>query len=76
MTTTQPIYNNYSIRQILDKLPTSLKSCKLHRNMYINNCIEVYNIKKSGINLTTANGIENSNFLLIQFYLKLDGIIN
>lgn len=75
MTTTEPIYNNYSIRQILDKLPTSLKSFKLHRNMYINNCIEVYKIKKSGINLETANSIENSNFLLIQFYLKLDGII-
>jgi hypothetical protein len=76
MNTTQPIYNNYSIRQILAKMPDSLRKYKLHRNMYVKNCIEVYNIKKSGINLRTANNIEKANFLLVNFYLKLDGIIN
>jgi hypothetical protein len=57
-------------------MPDSLRKYKLHRNMYVKNCIEVYNIKKSGINLRTANNIEKANFLLVNFYLKLDGIIN
>lgn len=76
MKSTEPIYNGYSLRQILSKLPDSLKQFKPHRKQYIQNCIEVYNIEKSGINTQNLESIKNANFLLIQFYLKLDGIIN
>jgi len=63
------IYNGYNIRQILSKMDLKMKSCKLHRNQYIKNCIEVYKIEKSGFNLNYAELIRNSNFILTKMYL-------
>lgn len=64
------IYNNKSIRQILSNMPIELRKFKIHRNMYINNCIEVYEAETSKINLSYAELLRNSNSLLIQFYYK------
>jgi hypothetical protein len=65
------IYNNKSIRQILSNMPDELKKFKIHRNMYIQNCIEVYKSESSKTNLNYAELIRHSNFLIIQFYLNL-----
>ena len=50
MKTTEPIYNGYSLREILSNLPDELKQFKPHKRQYIQNCIEIYQIEKSGIN--------------------------
>lgn len=64
------IYNNKSIRQILANMPIELRKFKIHRNLYINNCIEVYEAETSKINLGYAELLRKSNSLLIQFYYK------
>ena len=64
--TTQPIYNGYSIRYILAHLPRNM--AKVHRKLYIQNCIEVYRSEKAKMNLGYAECIRNSNHFLITFY--------
>jgi hypothetical protein len=66
----QIIYNGYNIREILSKMPIELRKFKLHRNMYIKNCIEVYFCEKNKTNLGHADRVRYSNFLFIQFYNK------
>ena len=65
------IYNNKNIRQILSNMPIELRKFKMHRNMYIKNCIEVYKAETSKINLGYAELLRHSNSLLIQFYYNL-----
>lgn len=64
------IYNGLNIRQILERLPKKLRKFKIHRNLYIQNCIEVYNCEKSKMNLNYANCIRNSNFILLKMYFE------
>jgi hypothetical protein len=65
------IYNNKSIRQILSNMPDELRKFKIHRNMYVQNCIKVHKSETSQTNLNYAELIRHSNFLIIQFYLNL-----
>ena len=64
------IYNNKSIRQILSNMPIELKTFKIHRNLYIKNCIEIYKSESSKTNLNYVELLKNSNSLLIKFYYK------
>lgn len=66
MTTTAPIYNGRSIREILQNLPANMP--KVHRNLYIKNCLQVYNNENTGANLDDCETIRNANFNLINFY--------
>jgi len=68
ITTTQPIYNGLSIRQIISRLHPEM--IKQHRKQYLRTCIEVYKNEKAGTNLTWNQAARNSNFNLILFYLK------
>jgi len=68
ITTTQPIYNGLSIRQIISRLHPEM--IKQHRKEYLKNCIEVYKNEQSGKNLTWNEGVKNRNLNLILFYLK------
>ena len=65
--TEKQIYNGYSIRQILAKMPKNM--LKIHKILYIKNCIEVYNNEKHNVNLGLCELIRNSNFMLINMYL-------
>jgi hypothetical protein len=65
------IYNGYSIRQILSKMPPKLKSFKPHRNLYIENCIIIYENELTKTNLGYCEAIRNMNFNLIKIYLNL-----
>ena len=68
---TQIIYNGYSIRQILSKMPTKLRAFKKHRNLYIQNCILIYEFEKAKINLGYCEASRNMNFNLIKMYLNI-----
>ncbi len=68
MTTTAPIYNGYSIRYILAHLPRNM--AKVHRKLYVKNCIEVYRNEQAKMNLGYNECLRNSNFNLIVFYNK------
>lgn len=69
MNTTYPIYNGKSIRQIIANMHPNLRACKVHRNLYIKNCIEVFKLENAKVNLSFAECIRNSNFNLTLFYL-------
>lgn len=71
ISSTQIIYNGYSIRQILSKMPTKLKAFKPHRNLYIENCILIYENEKAKINMEYCQASRNTNFNIIKMYLKL-----
>lgn len=71
ISSTQIIYNGYSIRQILSKMPNKLKQFKPHRNLYIENCILIYENEKVKMNLEYCNASRNMNFNLIKMYLNL-----
>jgi hypothetical protein len=64
------IYNGKNIRQILSKMDLKLRACKMHRNLYVKNCIEVHKSETSGFNLNYAQLIRNSNFNLTRLYLE------
>jgi hypothetical protein len=68
ITTTQPIYNGLSIRQIISRFHPAM--IKQHRRQYLKTCIEVYNNEQSGTNLGYNEAARNSNFNLILFYLR------
>jgi len=67
MNTQIKIYNNLSIRQILNKLPLGM--AKMHKMLYINNCIFIYKNEPNGYNLGYCELIRNANFNLINLYL-------
>lgn len=69
MKTTEKIYNDYSIRDMLRRMPEGLRKFKRHRNLYIQNCLEVYECESKGFNLSYAQCIRNSNFNLLKTYL-------
>ncbi len=64
MDTTTPIYNGYSVRQILANLPDGMTRNEKRR--YIYNCIEVYRNEIADTNLGYNDKIRYSNFLLIK----------
>lgn len=68
ITSTTKIYNNLSIREILERMPIKLRKFKLHRNLYISNCLIVYQCEKDKINLGYSNVVRNSNFNIIKMY--------
>jgi hypothetical protein len=65
---TDKIYNGLSIREILTRMPTGLREFKLHRNIYINNCIFVYECERDKVNLEYSNATRNTNNLIIKMY--------
>lgn len=67
----QIIYNGYSIRQILSKMPPKLRAFKKHRNLYVENCILVYQNELNKTNLGYCEATRNMNFNLIQMYINL-----
>ena len=69
MKTTDPIYNGYSIRYIISHLPEGM--AKIHKKMYLKNCIEVFENEKNGFNLGYCESIRNYNFNMIRFYNNL-----
>ncbi len=71
MKSADKIYNNLSIREILERMPDSLRKFKLHRNLYISNCIFIYECERDKINLSMSNLYRNSNFNLIKMYYQL-----
>lgn len=70
--TNLPIYNGKSIRYILGNMPKAMT--KHHRNLYINNCIEVYLNEQSGHNLGYNECLRNTNFNLTLFYRNLSTV--
>ena len=74
MKTTDPIYNGYSIRYIISHFPKEM--IKQHKKDYLKNCIEVYKNEKEGYNMEYCNSLRNSNFNMINFYMKLNNIKN
>jgi len=68
MNTNKIIYNGLSIRNILCKLP--LNMAKIHKKLYINNCLFVYRNELKKYNLDYCKTVRNSNFHLISFYLS------
>ncbi len=71
ISSTQEIYNGYSIKQILSKMPPKLRAFKKHRNLYIENCILIYQNELLGINLGYCEASRNMNFNLIKMYINL-----
>jgi hypothetical protein len=68
ITTTQPIYNGLSIRQIISRFHPAM--IKQHRKQYLKTCIEVYKNEQAGTNSGWNEAARNSNFNLTLFYLK------
>jgi hypothetical protein len=68
MKSTDKIYNDLSIREILERMPDSLRKFKLHRNLYISNCIFVYECERDKINLEYSSLTRNTNHLIIKMY--------
>lgn len=66
--TTEPIYNGYSLRQLINRL--NPKMIKSHRKWYLKNCLEVFFNEKHQINLTYNECLRNTNFNLTKFYLN------
>lgn len=71
MKSTDIIYNGKNIRQILSNMPKKLREFKPHRNLYIENCILVYEFEMNKINLGYCEATRNFNFQLIKMYLTL-----
>ena len=65
--TQKPIYNGFSIRQILKKLPVNM--VKIHKIQYIDNCIFVYRNEAKKYNLAYCELTRSANFNLIKTYL-------
>jgi len=63
------IYNGMTLEQIKNNLPANMPD--IHKKQYINNCIEVYNNEKNGINLGYCECVRNTNFNLIKIYNNL-----
>jgi len=70
MKTTEPIYNGYSIRQILNNFPETFSSAE--KRFYIKNCIEVNRIEKSGLNRHLLEGLRNFNFAMIRRHYEMN----
>lgn len=70
ISSTQIIYNGYSIRQILERMPAKLRAFKPHRNLYIENCILIYENENAKMNLEYCQASRNLNFNLIKMYLN------
>lgn len=71
ISSTQVIYNGYSIRQILSRMPPKLRALKRHRNLYIQNCILIYENELNKINIDYCEAVRNTNFNLIKMYLNI-----
>lgn len=57
------IYNEMSIRQILNNMPKGI--LKSHRNEYISNCIEIHRLPG---NATLGQHLRFRNIVIIQYY--------
>lgn len=67
-TTTQPIYNGYSIRQILSNFPKTFS--KLEKRLYLKNCISVFRKEQGKVNESFNQATRNSNFVMIQTHYE------
>jgi len=67
-TTTQPIYNGYSIREILNKFPKTFS--KLEKVLYLKNCIKVFKKEEAGTDSGYIEAVKNSNFRMIQAHYE------
>jgi len=66
MNTQTIIYNGFTIRQLLANLPKTFH--KTERNLYIKNCIEIY--QNGNFNTGYMELIRDSNFRMINNHLS------
>lgn len=63
------IYNGLTDYQIKNNLPKNM--IPLHKRLYLNNCLFVYQNEKEGYNLDYCKLIRDANNRLIKQYLNL-----
>lgn len=69
MTRDKITYNGMYLKDIVKNMPKNMSL--IHKKMYLQNCIKVYNLSKIKYNCQEQILLQRTNFIIIKTYLNL-----